>query len=215
MTRRDNLLERLEKVNPVPDPSRLYEDTETSRHFTLSDKQRRDKTMTDSEIHQLTPRPQDPRNRRGLLIGAAAAALVIIVGVVAFAFIADDGSNVAGSDSRVLQGTFDGEQCTYEGPTELSAGEVEFVTHNETSQSLWFFFARLDEGKTIEDLIEYNQDGTDVPSWTTNVWAQTRSPAGISSEPITRFVEPGLHSLTCGTWTPYQAYTGSTFTVTP
>jgi hypothetical protein len=53
--------------------------------------------MTDSEIHQLTPRPQDPRNRRGLLIGAAAAALVIIVGVGAFAFIADDGTNVAGS----------------------------------------------------------------------------------------------------------------------
>ena len=215
MTRRDNLLERLERANPVPDPSRLYEDSDTARHFFLTDKQRRDKTMTDSEIHRLTPRPRDSRNRRGLLIGAAAAALVIIAGAVAFAFIAANGSNVAGSDSRVLHGTFDGEQCTYEGPSELSAGEVELVTHNETSQSLWFFFGRLDEGKTIEDIVEYNQDASGPPAWATNVWAQTRSPAGSSAEPIIRFVEPGLHSLTCGTWTPYQAYTGGTFTVTP
>lgn len=215
MTRRDNLLERLERVNPVPDPSRLYEDTDAARHFTLRDQQRRDKTMTESEIHQLTPQPRDSRNRRGLLIGAAAAALVIIAGAVAFAFIADDGTNVAGGDSRVLQGTFDGEQCTYGGPSELSAGEVELVTHNQTSQKLWFAFVRLDEGKTIENIVEYNQDGFGPPSWTSSVWAQTRSPAGSSSEPITRFVEPGLHNLTCGTWTPYQAYTGGTFTVTP
>ncbi len=53
--------------------------------------------MTDSEIHQLTPRPQDSRNRRGLLIGAAAAALVIIVGVGGFVVVADDGTDVAGS----------------------------------------------------------------------------------------------------------------------
>ncbi len=97
MSQRDNLLERLEQVNPVPDPSRLHEDIETLRHFSLSDEQRRDKKMTDSKIDQPIPGPRRPRVGRGLAIGAAAAALVVIVGVVAFVFVADDGTDVAGS----------------------------------------------------------------------------------------------------------------------
>jgi len=38
--------------------------------------------------------------------------------------------------------TFDGEQCRYEGPSVLSAGEVEIVYHNASSESVWFDFAR-------------------------------------------------------------------------
>ncbi len=97
MSQRDNLLERLEQANPVPDPSRLHEDIETLRHFSLSDEQRSDKKMTDSKIDQPIPGPRRPRVGRGLAIGAAAAALVVIVGVVAFVFVADDGTDVAGS----------------------------------------------------------------------------------------------------------------------
>ncbi len=97
MTQRDNLLERLEQVNPVPDPSRLHEDIATLRHLSPSDKQRSDKKMTDSKIDQPTPGSRGRRIRRGLAIGAAAAALAIIVGVVAFVFVADDGTDVAGS----------------------------------------------------------------------------------------------------------------------
>jgi len=97
VTQRDNLLERLEQVNPVPDPSRLHEDIETLRHLSLSDEQRSDKKMTDSKIDQPTPGSRKPRVRRGLAIGAAAAALAIIVGVVAFVFVVDDGTDVAGS----------------------------------------------------------------------------------------------------------------------
>ena len=97
MSQRDNLLERLEQVNPVPDPSRLHEDIETLRHFSPSDKQRSDKKMTVTNIDQPTPGSRGRRIRRGLAIGAAAAALAIIVGVVAFVFVADDGTDVAGS----------------------------------------------------------------------------------------------------------------------
>jgi hypothetical protein len=97
VTQQDNLLERLEQVNPVPDPSRLHEDTETLRHLSPSDKQRSDKKMTVSNIDQPTPGSRKPRVRRGLAIGAAAAALAILVGVVAFVFVADDGTDVAGS----------------------------------------------------------------------------------------------------------------------
>ena len=97
MTQRDNLLERLEQVNPVPDPSRLHEDIETLRHLSLSDKQRSDKKMTVTNIDQPTPGSRGRLTRRGLATGAAAAALAILVGVVAFVFVADDGTDVAGS----------------------------------------------------------------------------------------------------------------------
>ena len=66
-----------------------------TRQLPPLDEQRRDR-MTDSKIDQPTPGPRSPRVRRGLAIGAAAA-LVVIVGVVAFAFVADDGTDVAGS----------------------------------------------------------------------------------------------------------------------
>ena len=112
--------------------------------------------------------------------------------------------------------TFDGEQCTYEGPSELSAGEVEIVYHNESSEVIWFDFARLDEGRTTQDIIDYIEDGTvDAPSWTVQVWNQGRISANASSIPTMRTVAPGLHALVCGTWTPYQGYFGSGLTVTP
>ncbi len=220
MTRRDNLLERLEQVNPVPDPSRLYEDIETSRHFYLSDEQRRDKTMTGTKIGKATPGPKGPRVRRGLVIGAAAAAVVIIVGVVAFAFVDGDDTDVAGSDSRVVQLTFDGEQCTYEGPSVLSAGQgqVEVVYHNESAEDAWFFFGRLDEGKTTQDMIDdiaENPTRSTPPSWTVNVWNKSKIPADSSTTPVPRTVTPGVHNLVCGSETPPYAYFGGELTVTP
>ena len=47
--------------------------------------------MTDTNIDQLTPGPSGPRVRRGLAIGGAAAALVIIVGIGFWALPLGDG----------------------------------------------------------------------------------------------------------------------------
>ena len=213
---RDNLLERLEQVNPVPDPSRLYEDMESSRDIYRISEQSRAKTMTGIQIQKLTPQPQGPRLRRRVLVGAATAALVIIVGA-AFAFVTDDSTRTVGGDSRVLQLTFDGEQCTYEGPSVLSTGEFEITFHNQSAERVWADFSRLAEDKTIQDILDYNAaPNFGPPSWTTSVWSHfALSPHG-SSIPITRNVGPGLHFLTCGTWTPsYVIHSGSALTVTP
>ena len=217
MARRDNLLERLEQVNPVPDPSRLYEDIEPSRHFYLTNEQRRERTPTGIKIHKLAPRPRGPRFRRGVLVGAATAVLVIIVGV-AFAFVTGDGTRTVGGESRVLQMTFDGQQCTYEGPSVLSAGEVEITYQNQTTERVWADFSRLDEGRTIQDLLDYNADPSSFgqPLFYTSVWIERTLFANSSSTPKMAIVEPGLYFLTCGTWTPsYASYSGSALTVTP
>lgn len=172
-----------------------------------------------SEMTELDTKPvkeDKPKGRRGLLVmSATAAALVVIVGVV-LAFTTGDGTDVASGDSRLVQFTFDGEQCTYEGPAELSAGDVEIVFHNQSSQATFAWFGRLDEGKTTQDIIDYNvNNGTGAPPWATGVWQNASVGPNASTEPATVTVVPGLHNLTCGTWSPYQGYNGGGLTVTP
>lgn len=212
MTRRDNLLKRLEQVNPVPDPSQLYEDLEMSRQHYLAYQQRRNKTMTGSNIDQLTTERQGPRVRRGLLIGATAAALVLIVGL-AYAFVIPGGGDVVSGESRVLKLTFDGEQCLYEGPSELSPGEVEIGFENLSAERVWFDFVRLDDDKTIQDVLDYQASRrVGRPSFVSGVWSPTLS-AGSSSTGHMAVLEPGLHVLVCGTSTPYVGYFGAGLTV--
>ncbi len=127
-------------------------------------------------------------------------------------------TEVADSDSRVVQLTFDGEQCIYEGPSVLSAGEgqVEVVFHNESSEASFFWFGRLDEGRTTQEMIGYVAvDATEPPSWTVDVWSQARIDANSSSIPVMRTVAPGLHNLVCGTASPLFGYFGGELTVTP
>ena len=128
-------------------------------------------------------------------------------------------TEVADSDSRVVQLTFDGEQCIYEGPSVLSAGEgqVEVVYHNESSEESFFWFGRLDEGRTTQEMIDYIADDPTAgpPSWTVDVWLQARIDANSSSIPVMRTVAPGLHNLVCGTRPPLHGYFGSELTVTP
>ena len=144
-------------------------------------------------------------------------ASLMAVGLLVLA--ACGGTEVADSDSRVVQLTFDGEQCIYEGPSVLSAGEgeVEVVFHNESSEDSFFNFGRLDEGRTTQEIIDYIADDptSDAPSWWFDVWVQTRIAANSSSIPVMRTVAPGLHNLVCGTELPPYAYFGGELTVTP
>jgi len=205
----DQIHEMVRGANPVPDLDVL----EPIEMPFLPDRERSGE-MSTKKIDVETPEPRRPRVRRGLLIGVATAALIIIVGV-ALAFVTGDGTEVVGSDSRLLQLTFDDEQCTYEGPSELSAGEIEIVYHNESSEVIWFAFDRLDEGRTAQDMIDHIVDEAGPPSWTVGVWFQGRISANASSIPTPRTLQPGLHTLVCGTWTPNQGYFGGELAVTP
>jgi len=139
---------------------------------------------------------------------------LMVVGLLLLA--ACGSTEVADSDSRVVQLTFDGEQCIYEGPSVLSAGEgqVEVVFHNESSEESFFNFGRLDEGRTTQEMIDYLADNpTGPPSWTTGVWVQLYIAANSSTIPVMRTVTPGLHTLACAS--PQQTYFGGELTVTP
>ena len=88
----DQIHEMVRGANPVPNLDVL----EPIEMPFFPDRERSGE-MSRKQIDVETPEPRSPRVRRGLAIGAAAAALVIIVGVVAFVFIANDGTDVAGS----------------------------------------------------------------------------------------------------------------------
>ena len=213
MTNEQRVKTLFAEANPIPDAD-LFDLDEIGGTAYLATLEARSGEMSTKKIDVETPAPRRPRVRRGLLIGAATVALIIIVGV-ALAFVTGDGTEVAGSDSRLLQLTFDGEQCTYEGPSVLSAGEIEIVYHNKSSEDIRFRFVRLDEGRTTQDMLDYLADPNSrgPPSWTTGVWGQENVPANSSSIPVMRTVAPGLHTLGCGADFPDNF--GGELTVTP
>ena len=214
MTNEQRVKTLFAEANPIPDAD-LFDLDEIGGTAYLATLEARSGEMSTKKIDVETPEPRRPRVRRGLLIGVATAALIIIVGV-ALAFVIGDGTEVVGSDSRLLQLTFDGEQCTYEGPSVLSAGEIEIVYHNESSEVISFNFERLDEGRTTQEMIDFIEPGgAALPPWAVDVWVQMRISAHASSIPTPRTLQPGLHTLVCFAWTPNQGYFGGELAVTP
>ncbi len=101
--------------------------------------------MTVTNIDQPTPGSRGPRTRRGLAIGAAAAALAILVGVVAFVFVADDGTDVAGSGD------------VESGPI-TSFEDIAGITYERQGPGLQVFFHFFEDGiwhdSSNRDLVE-------------------------------------------------------------
>ncbi len=104
----DQIHEMVRGANPVPDLDVL----EPIEMPFLPDRQRSGE-MSTKQIDVETPEPRRPRVRRGLLIGAATAALIIIVGV-ALAFVTGDGTEVAGVDPGPITSFEDIAGITYE-----------------------------------------------------------------------------------------------------
>jgi hypothetical protein len=215
----DDLLTRLERVNPVPDPGRLVEKRAESQRLYLRVQQRKESGMTDTEIEQVTNLPQTPPARRGLLIGAAAAVIVLIAGIAAAVVTRSDGGEVAAAP-RSLEVTFDGDRCLYSGPEQLTVGEVSLRFHNKSGETAWVDFAVIDAGYTVADVEAFVADppSEDRPTWTRAVWSRNFVSPGISSPPdgpATRSLDPGLHVLVCGADTPYRPFLASDLTVLP
>lgn len=84
-----------------------------------------------------------------------------------------------------LELSFDGESCTYEGPTDLKPGPVTIIFHNESDDWAGANLMRLLGDKTLEDLVYYHgledEPGTHHASkeWT------------ITSPGIWKEIEPG------------------------
>ena len=146
---------------------------------------------------------------RGLLVSLVVLCLVIVSSCTS------GGGGTWTDEVRTLDLTFDGEHCTYEGPTELAAGPVELFFHNNSDKMAAVNFAKLLEGKTIQDIIDYiGEEPTTkhAPSWTQELGTWT----GVNSGDTHHWegeLEPGIYNMVCAIAYPLAVWHGTGLTV--
>ena len=105
--------------------------------------------------------------------------------------------------------TFDGKDCTYSGPTEIKSGQVTFIALNNSEGIVQVNMGRHDEGKTVQDMIDYiEEEHFWQPGW-------LRSMAFFNAYPGKSYswsglLEPGIHTMVCKVG---DDYFGGAFTV--
>jgi hypothetical protein len=124
----------------------------------------------------------------------------------------------AGSDKAIEDGvlnlTFDGENCTYEGPTLLKAGPVTLHFNNNSEEIAGVDFTRHKGDETIQDVIDYiGEEPTTKsrPSWAIDV-TYGNVPAGETLL-WEGDLEPGIHNMVCIRASPHGVWFGTGLTV--
>jgi hypothetical protein len=111
--------------------------------------------------------------------------------------------------------SFDGEICTYEGPTALKAGPVTLLFLNESEVHAKVNLSRHRGDTTIQDTIDYfgeEPSTVDHPSWTLALGiSKVIRPA--ESQTWEGILKPGIHTMVCETIIPYAVWFGGGFTV--
>jgi len=112
--------------------------------------------------------------------------------------------------------TFDGESCKYSGPTEIKSGSVTTIYLNNSERLSKVAISRLDEGKTVQDVLDYIEEvHNGDPNWT-KYWDDCAGCAlGIvdpgKSFSVSGLLKPGIYSLVC--WMGQDDYFGGGLTV--
>jgi len=95
--------------------------------------------------------------------------------------------------------TFDGNECTVSGPTELPTGEHSFLVKDLSGQGQYLYVSRLLDGKTFQDLLDLQSEPGEYvpkPSWV--IWQGRRPTERIAEgEHLYTFVlnKEGEHSI--------------------
>ncbi len=114
-----------------------------------------------------------------------------------------------------LELSFDGESCTYEGPTDLKTGPVTLLFLNESETTAYAGLVKLTGDKTIQDLIEYNGEEPSTkhaPFWTQTIFAYQVVPEG-GSNIWKGLLEGGTYAMLCFSVTPHGAWLATGLTV--
>ena len=105
-----------------------------------------------------------------------------------------------------LELSFDGESCTYEGPTDLKPGPVTIILLNESDGWASTNLMKLLGDKTLQDVSHYfSPEPSDkhAPSWTFSypgVWKDIEAGESHFWEGV---LEPGIHILACARSVPW------------
>ncbi len=110
-----------------------------------------------------------------------------------------------------LQLTFDGESCTYEGPTYLKAGPVTLLFLNESDDHAAVNLLILTEDKTIQDMIDDIGEEPFKPYgalWAREVGTYRDIRSG-ESQTWEGVLEPGIHAMVCVRLMPLRLWFGT------
>jgi hypothetical protein len=118
-------------------------------------------------------------------------------------------------EETCLELTFDGESCTYAGPTDFGEGLVTLLFINASELHAAVNMLRHAQGKTIEDMRAYFGGETSTkhaPSWTEDYGTWT----GIAPGMIQVWrgeLRPGIHTVVCASFCPWLVWFGGGFAV--
>lgn len=166
------------EANPIPDPERFLASRSETDLLVIEGSQ-----VMDTE--QLTEVPATEPGSLRRVAAIAFAALIVVVGVVAgVALLTGNESGVAsgggdtpigglsdGAISNVYAVTFDGNECTYMGPTEVPPGDYAFLFTDASDLGAVLFARMIVDGHTYQDVLdaweEAGGNGSYVPrpSW--------------------------------------------------
>lgn len=183
------------QANPVPDPDLLPLTRDEAVLLTL---ERSPDMITEERLD--SPQPTPPKRRR--LLPAIGAAAVLIVAVAAVAvLVGRDSQPVAAADANPVV-EFSGTACSYEGPTLIEEGLVEFSLTDSGGEGFNWASFRMEEPALSQELAEHpvGTDWAEPPEgpMPDGEMSLTRVPPGVS---IVNdwFMSPGTYLLECTT----------------
>lgn len=109
-------------------------------------------------------------------------------------------------EGSCLELSFDGDSCIYEGPSDMEAGQVALIFHNESDGWAAANLIRLLEGKTIQDVLVYNGEEPSTkhaPSWSVSVPGVYNEIEAGESHFWEGVLDPGIHALVCARTPPW------------
>jgi hypothetical protein len=187
------------QANPVADPDLL---PLTKDEAVLLALERSPDMITQEHVEKRQPEAP-PRRKR--LVPALAAAAVLTVAVVAAAILmSGDPGPVAAADANPVV-VFDGTTCSYEGPTLIEEGVVEFSFENSADEA-FYPIAWLVEEPALTHELELHPVGTDIdttneanPDGIVVIQGRIRPGATGFESQLSMRLEPGTYLFDCGT----------------
>ena len=147
---------------------------------------------------------------------------IISLLIVALLMAACGTGDIPVSDGELLL-TFNGDSCTYEGPTRLKAGPVTLVFFNESEGAAGVYLVRHTGEETIQDAIDYIGEEpssqsyhlfhVDAPTWVSAIQNLWRPVSSGESNTWEGDLEQGIYHMVCEGSGPSATWFGTGLTV--
>ena len=117
---------------------------------------------------------------------------------------------------RVLELTFLGDECVYNGPTQFTSDSVRITFINKSEGQAAANLVRHDEGHSIQEMMDLFKDEPITghhPDWTTEIIGVWKVIEAGETHTWEGTLESGIYTLACVRMTPFGVWFGAGLTV--